>query len=184
MGSGMAQRLCSASGLCWLTRFKGRQSDPPEPLLERILHQSLPNGLGELGRSCPSRLEALQPEDLRPPDIRILNATFADEPCPHFSALRQRLAGAVATGRERLDPHEVFPLPARVIAQSLITFSGLLLALMHACPGINPSPISGGQYGHPAARRRRRPVPQDSWDRQHCCCPIWLGCWPHWQRSR
>jgi len=34
-----------------------------EPLLNRILHQNLPNGLSEL-RQVLSRLEAIQPEDL------------------------------------------------------------------------------------------------------------------------
>ena len=44
-------------------QIQGAAVHLPEPLLERILHQSLPNGLGELGRVL-SRLEALQPEDL------------------------------------------------------------------------------------------------------------------------
>ncbi len=35
----------------------------PEPLLERLLHQSLPSGLSELDRVL-TRLEALQAEDL------------------------------------------------------------------------------------------------------------------------
>lgn len=34
-----------------------------EPLLDKILHQNLPNGLSEL-RQVLSRLEAIQPEDL------------------------------------------------------------------------------------------------------------------------
>lgn len=38
----------------------------PEPLLDKILNQSLPIGLGELGRVL-SRLEAIQPGDLETP---------------------------------------------------------------------------------------------------------------------
>jgi signal transduction histidine kinase len=44
-------------------QIQGAAVHLPEPLLERILNQSLPNGLDELGRVL-SRLEALQPEDL------------------------------------------------------------------------------------------------------------------------
>ena len=38
-----------------------------DPLLNRILNQNLPNGLSELTRNI-TRLEAIQPEDLAPPE--------------------------------------------------------------------------------------------------------------------
>jgi signal transduction histidine kinase len=47
-------------------QIQGAAVKLPEPLLDRILNQSLPNGLGELGRVL-SRLEAIQPGDLEIP---------------------------------------------------------------------------------------------------------------------
>jgi hypothetical protein len=46
-----------------IDQIQGAAVKLPEPLLDRILNQSLPNGLGELGRVL-SRLEAIQPGDL------------------------------------------------------------------------------------------------------------------------
>lgn len=47
-------------------QIQGAAVQLPEPLLNRILNQSLPNSLSELGRLL-SRLEAIQPGDLEAP---------------------------------------------------------------------------------------------------------------------